>query len=518
MTRIVRKIAPAQPPAVIRPRRVAAYARVSVPTERLLHSLDEQISYYSALIQSTPGWEYAGVFADRGVSGTQTVSRDEFQRMLSECEAGHIDLILTKSLSRFARNTVDTLETVRRLKRLGVEVRFEKENINTLDESGELMITLFASFAQEESRSISENCKWGIRKRFEEGMIGVANKHVLGYRYDDALKQYVIIPEEAETVRAIFRLFLNGASLRQICDALHEKGMRTITGRRFVETSIANILKHEIYAGDLRRQKTYTADPIGKRKVRNNGVLPQFYYQDCHEAIIDRDTWERTQAEYRRRQALFAPVYCFTGAIFCGACGMKYTRRPPSKEGLSHATWFCRAKKEVGMTCESAVLSEDLLKRVCAKVLGLDAFDENEFANRVRRVTVAPDGSLDFDLLNGESAHWHNRHIEDYYHPATVTDAFQKRIRCGVCGELYHRTRSAGRVTWHCEGRARRRTDCTNRSYADFMLRQITAEVMGTEDFDEQAFRKSVDYIEIAPGDTFIYHFKNGRTAAWQKA
>lgn len=133
------------------------------------------------------------------------------------------------------------------------------ENINTLDESGELMITLFASFAQEESRSISENCKWGIRKRFEEGMIGVANKHVLGYRYDDALKQYVIIPEEAETVRAIFSLFLNGASLRQICDALHEKGMRTITGRLFVETSIAIILKHEIYAGDLRRQKTYTA-------------------------------------------------------------------------------------------------------------------------------------------------------------------------------------------------------------------------------------------------------------------
>ena len=170
------------------------------------------------------------------------------------------------------------------------------------------------------------------------------------------------------------------------------------------------------------------------------------------------------------------------------------------------------------MTCESAVLSEDLLKRVCAKVLGLDAFDETEFANRVRRVTVAPDGSLDFDLLNGESAHWRNRHIEDYYHPATVTDAFQKRIRCAVCGELYHRTRSTGRVTWHCEGRARKRTDCTNRSYADFMLRQITAEVMGTEDFDEKQFRTSVDFIEIAPGDTFIYHFKDGRTAAWQKA
>lgn len=176
MAKVIRKIEQKQIPNAAK-KRVAAYARVSVPTERLLHSLDEQISYYSALIQKTPGWEYAGVFADRGISGTQSATRDQFQKMLAECEAGHIDIILTKSLSRFARNTVDTLQTVRRLRSLGVEVRFEKEGINTLDESGELMITLFASFAQEESRSISENCKWGIRKRFQNGTIGVANKH-----------------------------------------------------------------------------------------------------------------------------------------------------------------------------------------------------------------------------------------------------------------------------------------------------------------------------------------------------
>ena len=181
MAKVIRKIEQKQIPNAAK-KRVAAYARVSVPTERLLHSLDEQISYYSNLIQKTPGWEYAGVFADRGISGTQSATRDQFQKMLAECEAGHIDIILTKSLSRFARNTVDTLQTVRRLRSLGVEVRFEKEGINTLDESGELMITLFASFAQEESRSISENCKWGIRKRFQNGTIGVANKHILGYR------------------------------------------------------------------------------------------------------------------------------------------------------------------------------------------------------------------------------------------------------------------------------------------------------------------------------------------------
>lgn len=294
MAKSIRKIEINQPPVIAR-KRVAAYARVSVPTERLLRSLDEQISYYSALIQKTPGWEYVGVFADRGISVTQSTTHDQFQRLLAECEAGHIDIILTKSLSRFARNTVDMLETLRRLKSLGVEVRFEKECINTMDESGELMLTLFASFAQEVSRSISENCKWGIRKRFQNGSIGVANKHVLGYRYDDERKQYVIIPEEAEIVRQMFDLFLRGNFLQQICDKLNSQGFRTITGKPFQEGSVAQLLQNEIYAGDLRRQKSYMADPISKKKVKNKGMLPQYYYQDCHETILDRETWERVR-------------------------------------------------------------------------------------------------------------------------------------------------------------------------------------------------------------------------------
>lgn len=172
-------------PALPSRKRVAAYARVSKDTERLMHSVSEQVSYYSKLIQKNPEWEYAGVYADKGITGTLTSMRDEFQRMLSDCEAGKIDIILTKSISRFARNTVDLLETVRHLKSIGVEVRFEKEKINTFSEDGELMLSLLASFAQEESMSISENSKWGIRKRFESGEIGAANKHILGYRYDD---------------------------------------------------------------------------------------------------------------------------------------------------------------------------------------------------------------------------------------------------------------------------------------------------------------------------------------------
>ena len=260
MAKTIRKIERQAAPAIA-PRRVAAYARVSVPTERLLHSLDEQISYYSALIQNTPGWEYAGVFADRGISGTQSATRDQFQKMLAECEAGNIDIILTKSLSRFARKTVDTLETVRHLRSLGIEVRFEKEGINTLDESGELMITLFASFAQEESRSISENCKWGIRKRFRNGTMGVANKHLLGYRYDGDLQQYVIIPEEAEIIRLMFDLFLRGATLQEICDELNGRGCRTVNGKLFQEATVAQLLQNEVYAGDMCRQKSYMADP-----------------------------------------------------------------------------------------------------------------------------------------------------------------------------------------------------------------------------------------------------------------
>ena len=309
----MRKISKIEPklPVIQARKKVAAYARVSRDTERLMHSVSAQVSYYSALIQKNPEWEYAGVYADMGISGTDTSKRGEFLRMLVDCEEGKIDIILTKSISRFARNTVDLLETVRHLKDLGIEVRFEKEHIHSLSEDGELMLTLLASFAQEESRSISENVKWGVRKRFQTGEIGTANKHILGYRYDDELRKYVIIPEEAESVRWMFQMYIDGVSLREIAGSMNRAGIRTTLGNDFQEASVRQLIFNEVYAGDIRRQKCYMADPITKTKVKNCGELPQYYMADCHEAIIDRETYVKVQAEMKRRAGLVNPTYPF---------------------------------------------------------------------------------------------------------------------------------------------------------------------------------------------------------------
>ena len=314
----IRKIEP-QMPLVKKRQRVAAYARVSRDTERLMHSVSAQISYYSNLIQHHPDWEYAGVYADTGISGTGIKERDEFQRMLADCENGKIDIILTKSISRFARNTVDLLATVRHLKAIGVEVRFEKEQINSFSGDGELMLSILASFAQEESRSISENCKWGIRK--SPGEIG-RNSNRLQYGRFKAVCGYSRRSMSKKNVQAIWR-----STLRAICDELNDMGYRTINGMLFQEAAVNSLLHNEIYAGDIRRQKCYIADPINKTKVKNQGELPQYYMADCHEAIIDRETYALVLQEFERRTAMLNPTYCFTGKIVCGMCGSPYTRK-----------------------------------------------------------------------------------------------------------------------------------------------------------------------------------------------
>lgn len=236
--------------SLVKPRlKVAAYARVSTETERLMHSLSAQISYYSDLIQKNPEWEYAGVYADSFISGTSMDNRPELQRLLSDCEKGTVNIILCKSISRLARNTVDLLNIVRHLKELGIEIRFEKEGIHTLSSEGEMLLTLLTSFSEQESRSIFDNCKWGIRKRFQKDLIGTANKHILGYRYDEELQRYVIIPEEAESVRYMFRLFLEGYSYQQIADKLTAAGIRTINNCLFSEGNVRKLITNEVYAG-----------------------------------------------------------------------------------------------------------------------------------------------------------------------------------------------------------------------------------------------------------------------------
>lgn len=282
-------------------KRTAAYIRVSLETERLRNSLAAQESYFTELIRSDPGMSFAGIYADSFITGTEAARRPGFLRLISDCERGGIDLVLCKSISRFARNTVDLLETVRHLKSLGVELRFEKENISTFSADGELMLTILASFAQEESRSISENVKWGIRRRFQSGNAEMRNKAVYGYRYDGG--KYVVCPEEAEIVRGIFHSYIAGMSLRKIAETLAEKGAKTIRGRNFSHNAVNYIVRNELYTGDILLQKTFVKDCISHTRSRNNGELPQYLFSCRHEPIIDKAVFEQAREETLRRAA-----------------------------------------------------------------------------------------------------------------------------------------------------------------------------------------------------------------------
>ena len=279
--------------------RVAAYARVSCGKDEMLHSLAAQVSYYSNLIQGKPEWEYVGVYTDEAETGTKD-SRPEYQRLLADCRARRIDLILTKSISRFARNTVTLLETVRELKDLGVGIYFEEQNLHSLSGDGELMLTILASYAQEESRSVSENQKWRIRKDFKEGKPS-NNIRIYGFDYKDF--KLTIIPEEAEVVRMIFTDYLSGLGKNAIMKKLVRLKIPTKCGGRWSESTVGSILKNEKYIGDTCLQKGFIADHLTKLWKPNDGELPKYYVEGSHEAIIDRETFEAVQTEIAQRAA-----------------------------------------------------------------------------------------------------------------------------------------------------------------------------------------------------------------------
>lgn len=284
-------------PALKPRKKVAAYARVSMETERLKHSLSAQISYYSALIQKNPEWLYAGVYADNAISGTDMEKRGEFNRLIADCDAGRVDIVLVKSISRFARNTVDLLETVRHLKDIGVDVWFEDEGIHSMDGDGELMLTILASFAQEESRSISDNCKWGIRKRYERGE--THGFKIYGYRTKKG--NLVVKEDEAAIVRRIFRMFLDGDSCYIIGQKLAAEDVKSYGGKAFCGEVISGMIRQEKYMGCTLAQKFYTENHITHKQIRNNGELPMYFIEGTHPAIISKETFEAAQKEFAER-------------------------------------------------------------------------------------------------------------------------------------------------------------------------------------------------------------------------
>ncbi len=280
--------------------RVAAYARVSCDKDAMKHSLAAQISYYNEYIQRNPDWVFAGIYADEAYSGTKD-DRPRFVQLIQDCKNGLIDRIITKSISRFARNTVTLLTTVRDLRRMGIGIYFEEQNIDTLTEAGELMITLLASQAQEESRATSENCKWRIRKKFEEGY--TTHFNLVGYHQVDGLVE--MIPEEAELVRRIFQLYLEGYGQQAIANILFEEDAPTCLGGEWFSTTIRSMLRNEKYAGDLLLQKSFVTDHITKEVKKNKGEMPQFFIQDDHEAIVPHEVFEAVRCENARRAAKY---------------------------------------------------------------------------------------------------------------------------------------------------------------------------------------------------------------------
>ena len=371
--KIIRKVKPAA--AMPRLERVAAYCRVSSGKDAMLHSLSAQVSHYSELIQRRLGWAYAGVYADEALTGTKD-DRPEFQRLLADCRSGKIDRVLTKSVSRFARNTVTLLETVRELKELGVAVYFEEQNIDSLSGDGELMLTILASFAQEESKSVSDNCKWRIRKDFSEGK--PMNLPLLyGYRRE---KGHIVIDEqEAEIVRFIFRSCLNGMGKGRITEALREQGVPCRLGGEWQTETVGGILKNEKYTGDALLQKTYIENHLTKRKCFNRGELPQYYAESTHPAIIDHEMYEKVQvliAERREKTNVQKDVtarYPFSGLIVCGCCGAHYHRRTnPTRITWQCVTYLRRGKKH----CAAKQIPEETLRSLTREALGVPEITE----------------------------------------------------------------------------------------------------------------------------------------------
>lgn len=374
---------------------VAAYCRVSTDSDEQSTSYEAQIEHYTEYISKNPEWVPAGIFADDGITGTNTKKREEFNNMIEECHAGNIDMIITKSISRFARNTLDCLKYIRELKDLNIPVFFEKESINTMDSKGEVLLTIMASLAQQESQSLSQNVKLGLQYRYQQSKVQVNHSRFLGYTKDSE-GNLIIDPEQAEIVRRIYREYLQGMSMDKIAAGLESDGILTGAGNRKWHTSTINkILRNEKYIGDALLQKTYTTDFLTKKRIKNNGAVPQYYVEGDHEAIIPKDIFLLVQEELVRRRGVHTSVngkrrcysckHCFAQIVFCGECGEFYRRVHWNNRGCKSIVWRCCSRLEAtGHACHSRTVNEKLLEQVVLDAINRVLCQKDDFLQTLR--------------------------------------------------------------------------------------------------------------------------------------
>lgn len=350
---------------------VAAYCRVSTEKEEQENSLENQTTHYKNEIEANPNWTLVDVFVDFGVSGLNDTKRTEFMRMIEMCEKGKIDLILTKSISRFARNQLDCLSYIRKLKLKNIGIRFDKEGINTLEPSSEIFLSWFSAFAQAESESLSMNITRGKRMGYKEGKFPFPFSLYAYKRGENG--QPEIIPEEAVVVRKMFYLYLEGNSINNIIDWLEENDIESPTGnKRWSSNSVSGILKNEKYKGDALLQKTYTVDYLTKTVARNKGEVAQYYVENSHEGIVSREIFDMVQDEIKRRRnysgyktTSFSSSYALTGIVLCSECGARYRRVTWARNGKKRIVWRCSDRLENGIqNCKnSPSIPEDILKQ-----------------------------------------------------------------------------------------------------------------------------------------------------------
>ena len=480
--------------------RVAAYARVSVDT--LHHSLAAQVSHYSNLIQNNPAWEYAGVYADEGITGTSTTHRTEFKRLIADCNAGKIDLVLVKSISRFARDTVDCLHTVRQLKEKGIAVRFERENIDSMSEDGELLLTLLASFAQEESRSIGENIRWGVRRRFAQG---IPNGHKAPYGYQWDGEMFRIVPSEGEIVKEIFCRYLAGESAYFIAKSLAGCGITGRQGRPIEQTTVKDILSNISYTGTMALQKNYITE--GHIRKRNKGELPIYMVDGVFEPLVSKEDFDKVQEIRKRRAAQScnrnSVRMSFSGMVECGCCGGGFSRRTAGK----YRRWGCNTRERKGRkSCDSRPIKEEELVAAVRTVMEKDDFDTAELRRKVSKIVIYGD-CVEFHLTNGRI-----KKTARIYNGQRGSNPFTNKVYCVSCGSKCERDIwTKGAKVWSC---SQPRTKCRLRRLPESELREAAASFFGNG--YEGKIVQNVKRIVISD-DEVIFQLKEGGAYRWQR-
>ena len=493
---------------------VAAYARVSTDSDEQLSSYEAQVDYYARYIQSNNSWKFVEVYTDEGISATSTKKRDGFNRMIADALAGKIDLIITKSVSRFARNTVDTLTTVRRLKEKGVEIYFEKENIYTLDSKGEMLITIMSSLAQEESRSISENVTWGHRKLFADGKLMLPYGHFLGYKKgEDDLPE--IVEKEAEIVRLIYRLFLEGQTPSGIAKYLTKEKIPSPSGKELWQKStVTSILHNEKYKDDAMLQKTFTVDFLTKKKKVNEGEIPQYYVENSHPAIISPEVFDLAQHEFRKRKNVKGYKTgggCFSGKIICSECGSFFGSKVwHSTSKYRRVIWQCNHKFKDKEKCKTPHLYEDDLKAAFVKAFNNLIENRDEILEGYEAIikTLTDTSKLDKESTKLQSecevvAELIRKCVEE--NASTVMNQKEYQNRYTSLVERYEEIKRAISENYN----KRQERNSKKENIKDFIRTLEKNEVL-LEEFDEEFWNVTLEKVKVYQEQKLVFIFKDG--------